>query len=205
MVPATMGWPLQTPLASHVSFCVHGLPSSHWFPVSGVGVRSQPVCALQTCAVVHASLGQVVTVTLSHTGVPVAPLQNSNVHLLPSSGHEIVCVGMHAPVWQAKVKQGVDVPQLVPLGTGDGTQIGSACGMVKQVPVVHGLPVSQLPVRGVWTQPPGRTHTSSVHGLPSSQLRAVLSQAPVCGLHVLTVHASGAVQVTMGVPVQVPS
>lgn len=137
---------------------------------------------------------------LSHTGVPVVGLQNSIVHLSPSSGHEIVCVGRQKPDWQAKVRQGDEVPHVVPLVFAVGRQKPPT-----QAPVVHELPVSQVPPCGVCTQPVGNTQESSVHGLPSSQLRAVFSHAPVCGLQELTVQASGLLQVTIGVPAHVPS
>ncbi|HVO22165.1 MAG TPA: hypothetical protein VMW56_00905 [Candidatus Margulisiibacteriota bacterium] len=143
-------------------------------------------------------------VTLSHTGVGLAPLQNSIVHLLPSSGQVMVGVGTQNPDWQLNVKQGVEVPHNVPSATGVGKQNGAAGGKLTQTPVEHSLPVLQLPVRGVCTQPVGTTHESSVHGLPSSQLRGVFSQAPVCGLHELFVQASGFVQVTIGVPEHAP-
>ena len=42
----------------------------------------------------------------------------------------------------------------------------------------------------VWMQPRIASHVSTVLGLPSEQLRATGTQAPVVGFHVFTLHAS---------------
>jgi hypothetical protein len=51
---------------------------------------------------------------------------------------------------------------------------------------------------GSWRQPVAGSQVSVVQALPSSQLLAAFTQVPSSGLHVATVHKSGAVQVTGG-------
>src|SRR5205823_3398771 len=182
-VPASWHWSgavqrtgapaLQVPPAQ-VSPVVHTLPSSQVVPSGLAGLEQTPVAGLHLPASWHWSGGA------HRTGVPGAhvPLSQASpvVHASPSS-HEVP-FGLggfeHLPVagsqvpaswhWSCAVQTTGFAPVQVP-----AWQVSLR---------VHALSSSQPAVFGAWTQPVTAVQESSVHGLPSSQLRAAPVQTP---------------------------
>src|SRR5437667_352120 len=212
--------PVQVP-AWHVSVCVQASPSLQAAPLGLAGLEHAPVAGLQVpaslprsgagqvtgFAPVHAPAWQVSVrvqaLPSSHAAVfgawtqPVAAVQESSVHGLPSSqfggGPPTHLPPAHvSPVVQAlpssqRAAFALFTQPVVALQTSSvqafpSSQLGA--GPPTQRPpvqvsaVVQAFPSSQGAVFGVLTQPVAGSQESSVHGLPSSQLSAAPTQRP---------------------------
>ena len=212
--------PVHAP-AWQVSLRVHALPSSHVVPLGFAGLEQAPLAGLQVpaswhwsgavqvtgFAPVHAPAWQVSVrvhaLPSSHAAVfgawtqPVAAVQESSVHGLPSSqfggGPPTHLPPAHvSPVVQAfpsshRAAFGLFTQPVVGLQTSSvqafpSSQLGASPPThrppVQVSAVVHAFPSSQGAVFGLLTQSLAGSQESSVHGLPSSQLRAAPVQTP---------------------------
>jgi hypothetical protein len=224
-----IGVPTQRPFWQ-ASFCVHTLLSEHALPFCAAECAHAPVCGLQL-SVVHGlpslqltgapaaqrpawqvsaplqalpSEHEVPSASGACAHVPVAGLQLSAVHTLPSSQLSGVPAA-HTPFWQVSAPlQALPSEHEVPLPTAACTH-APVCGL--QLSLVQGLPSLQF--CGVpAVQAPFWQVSAPLHGLPSEHevpfATALCVQAPVCGLQLSLVQGLPSLQFC-GVPaVQAP-